>query len=205
VSAWGRCDLCHEVFHSRSDAHSHGCNGKPAFEEKPTPAQLRMEQGLAELERVFPAQPPPASEGREWWDWDMVQGICARSGTGVIGETDRQAIRALVSEFTALKAEVERKTAHVEDLQRANRERAITNESYAAGEMATELYQVRQENVRFKTALIAISKHKNGAADIALDVLEPRRAAQSECTCPPKKYDGQPFDGVGYYCPLHGR
>jgi hypothetical protein len=25
------------------------------------------------------------------------------------------------------------------------------------------------------------------------------------CTCPPKKNDGSPFDGVGYSCPLHGR
>ena len=25
------------------------------------------------------------------------------------------------------------------------------------------------------------------------------------CTCPPKKNDGSPFDGISYYCPLHGR
>ncbi len=25
------------------------------------------------------------------------------------------------------------------------------------------------------------------------------------CSCPIKKNDGSPFDGVSYYCPLHGR
>lgn len=25
------------------------------------------------------------------------------------------------------------------------------------------------------------------------------------CSCPPKKNDGSPFDGISYYCPLHGR
>lgn len=30
-------------------------------------------------------------------------------------------------------------------------------------------------------------------------------AAEKRCICPPKKNDGSAFDGVSYYCPLHGR
>ena len=31
------------------------------------------------------------------------------------------------------------------------------------------------------------------------------RYREEGCTCPVKKNDGSPFDGVSYYCPLHGR
>jgi hypothetical protein len=28
---------------------------------------------------------------------------------------------------------------------------------------------------------------------------------EPKCDCPEKKNDGSPFDGVSYYCPIHGR
>lgn len=54
---------------------------------------------------------PKESEARtseEYWDWDLITGICDRSGVGVIGEFDRQAIRALRNSYESLSLENKR-------------------------------------------------------------------------------------------------
>lgn len=43
---------------------------------------------------------------------------------------------------------------------------------------------------------------KHLSYDVKLTENKPK---QDGCSCPVKKNDGSPFDGVSYYCPLHGR
>lgn len=71
---------------------------------------------LPSEERPMPEQVKPEAQAREWWDWDMILGICNRTGVGTLGETDRQAIRALKTSYETLQAQLEQSRAEVVQL-----------------------------------------------------------------------------------------
>jgi hypothetical protein len=49
---------------------------------------------------------------------------------------------------------------------------------------------------------LSMAKVEDGLVMVTLAEIVPKPEG---CSCPIKKNDGSPFDGVSYYCPLHGR